>query len=82
MPYYDCDEETVLKADELRIDIPEVKAIVDFGKAELGLDDEWARQLVDDCKFSQPKALCEGKSWVMEVLRQEQFGKIHFRTIE
>ena len=81
-PYYDCDEETILNADELRLDIPEVKAIMDFGQTELGLNDAWARQLIDDCIFNQPKALCEGKSWVMEVLQQEKLGKIHFRTIE
>lgn len=81
-PYYDCDEEAILKTDELRFDIPEVKAIFDFGKTELGLDDEWARQLVDDCIYNQPKALCEGNSWVMHVLQQEKFGKICFRTID
>ena len=81
-PFCDCDEETLLKSEELRSDIPEVKAIIDFGKTELGLDDEWAEQLVDDCILTQPYALFERKSWVMSVLQSEQYGKIQFRTIE
>lgn len=81
-PYYDCDEETLLRFREDQPGIPEADAIIDFGKAELGLDDEWAEQLVHDCVFSQPNALCDGKSWVMEVLSQERYGKIQFRTLE
>lgn len=82
LPLRDCDEETLLRFDDERLDIPEKQAIIDFGKSELGLDDEWTTQLVDDCVLNQPIALCDGKSWVMGVLRGESFGGIHFRTIE
>ena len=82
LPYRDCDEETLLRFDDKRLDIPEKQAIIDFGKDELGLDDEWARQLVDDCILEQPYALFEGESWVMGILRSEFYGKIHFRTLE
>ena len=81
-PYCDCDEETLLMSWKTRLDIPEANAIFEFGKTELGLDDEWAEQLARDCTFSQPTTLCDGKSWVIGVLQQEQYGKIHFRTIE
>lgn len=82
IPFHEYDEETILKYEKRSPDIPEVNAILDFGRTELGLDDEWASQLVDDCVLSQPYSLCEGESWVMGVLRQEQYGKIRFRTIE
>ena len=82
LPYRDCDEQTLLRFDDERLDIPEKQAIIGFGREELGLDDDWTRQLVDDCVLYQPIALCEGKSWVMSVLRGEAYGKIHFRTIE
>jgi hypothetical protein len=55
---------------------------MDFGRTEFGLDDDWAIQLVHDCSMFQPNALIEKESWVMSVLRSEQFGKIHFRTID
>lgn len=48
----------------------------------MDLDDDWARQLVNDCVLNQPIAMCEGESWVISVLRGEAYGKIHFRTIE
>ena len=82
LPYRDCDEETLLRFEEERLDIPEKQAIIDFGTDELGLDDEWTRQLVDDCVLCQPRALCEGESWVMSILDSESYGDIHFRTIE
>ena len=82
LPYRDCDEETLLRFDDERLDIPEKQAIIEFGRKELGLDDSWCRQLVDDCVLNQPIALCEGESWVMSVLRGEAYGKIHFRTTE
>ena len=81
-PYCECDEDALLRADAPRFELPEVKAIVDFGKTELGLDDEWTEQLVIECAFCQQTSLCEGTSWVMDFLKQERFGKIHFRTIE
>ena len=81
-PYCDCDEETLLRFDKNYLDIPEKQAIIDFGKTELGLDDEWTDQLVHDCIFNQACALCDGKSWITSVLLQERFSKIHFRTIE
>ena len=68
LPLRDCDEETLLRFDDERLDIPEKQAIIDFGKSELGLDDEWTTQLVDDCVLNQPIALCD--------------GGIRFRTIE
>ena len=80
--YADCDEETLFVMDSAYPDIPEAHAIFDFGKTELGLDDEWAEQLVHDCVLAQPYALCGGQSWVMDVLHQEQYGKIHFRTTD
>ncbi len=80
-PYCEYDEETLLRFNDDLPDIPEVNAIIKFGKSELGLDDEWTTQLVDDCFFLQPTALCEKKSWVMSVLGSEKFGEIHFRTI-
>ncbi len=82
LPYRDCDEQTLLRFDDEYLDIPEKQAIIDFGRDEFGLDDEWTRQLVNDCVLTQPIALCEGKSWVMSVLQGESYGKIHFRTIE
>ncbi len=82
VPYCDRDEEAILGSQTKPPDIPEVNAIMDFGRTELGLDNEWAEQLVHDCLLVQPTALCEGRSWVMEVLRMEQYGQIHFRTIE
>lgn len=63
-------------------DLPEINAIADFGKTELGLNDEWTDQLIYDCIFHQRMALCEGRSWVMSVLHMESFGMIQFRTIE
>lgn len=81
-PFFDCDEETLLQFNDGHPDIPEARAIMQFGRMELGLDDEWGRQLVHDCAFLQPTALYEGESWVMAVLRSEDFGKIHFKTIE
>ena len=82
VPYCDYDEETLLRFNGGWPEIPEIKAIIEFGKTELGLDKEWTTQLVDDCLFLQPSALCEGKSWVMSVLGSEKYGEIHFRTIE
>jgi len=82
LPFRDCDEQTLLRFDDERLDIPEKQAIVEFARDELGLDDEWTRQLVDDCVLNQPTALYEGESWVMSVLQGESYGKIHFRTIE
>lgn len=81
-PFCEYDEETLLRFNGDRPDMPEINAIIEFGKTELGLDDEWTTQLVDDCLFLQPSALCEGKSWVMLLLGSEKYGKIHFRTIE
>ena len=81
-PVCDCDEQGLLNADRILWNMPEVSEICDFGRAELGLNDEWIRQLVRDCTFHQPVALCEKESWVMSVLRAESYGKIHFQTIE
>ena len=82
VPICDCDEETMLRFQEGLLNFPEADAIRDFGKTELGLDDEWAQQLLDDCSFFQADALCEGTSWVKEVLKAERVGKIRFRTVE
>lgn len=82
LPYRDCDEQTLLRFHDERLDIPEKQAIIEFGRDELGLDDEWTRELVDDCVWSQPIALCEGESWVKSILTVESLGKIRFRTIE
>ena len=82
VPICDCDENTLLRPDGYYMEIPEAKAVYDFGQQELGLDEEWADQLVNDCFLCQPSALRDGGSWVMAVLRQESFGKICFRTIE
>jgi hypothetical protein len=81
-PYSDCEEETLLQHEEELLNLPEARAIMDFGRTEFGLDDDWARQLVHDCTMFQPNALIEKESWVMSVLRSERFGKIHFRTID
>ena len=81
-PFRECTEQDLLKTESESMDIPEARAIIDFGKQSLGLDDEWAQQLLDDCLLSQPNALCDRQSWVMSVLQQERYGKIHFRTIE
>ena len=81
-PYREYDEETLLRFNGGWPDMPEINAIIEFGKTELGLEDAWATQLVDDCLFLQPSALCEGKSWVMSLLSAEKFGEIQFRTIE
>ena len=82
LPFRECDEQTLLKFDDEYLDIPEKQAIFEFGRDELGLDDEWNRQLVNDCVLSQPIALCEGESWVKSILTVESYGRIHFRTIE
>lgn len=82
LPYRDCDEEALLRFDEKRLDIPEKQALVDFAKNEMGIDDRWTKQLVNDCVLYQPYALMDGKSWVMSVLRGESYGKIAFRSIE
>ena len=81
-PYREYDEETLFKFKEGLLDMPEADAIIEFAKTELGLDDGWAQQLVDDCVLLQPMALCEGKSWVMSLLDSEKFGDIHFYTVE
>ena len=81
-PFCDCDEQGLLNAERLRLDISEVNAVIDFGRTELGLGDEWVRQLVHDCYFQQPTALYENDSWVIRVLQMESYGKIHFRTVE
>ena len=81
-PYCECDEDTLLRFKKDFLNIPEKDAIIEFGKADLGLDDKMSKQLVKDCVFYQPTALCNGKSWVKTVLLQERFGKIHFRTVE
>ena len=81
-PICECDEETLLDWKEERLDIPEINAIMDFGREEMDLDDDWAKQLADDCLFSQSNALCEGESWVMDLLFSELYGKIYFRTVE
>jgi len=81
-PYCDCDEETLLRYDTRIYDFPEAKAIMDWGKSELGIDDGLAKQLVSDCVFEQPNALCEKRSWVEIILQAEKFGQIHFQTIE
>ena len=81
-PYCEYDEETLFKFNEGLLDMPEADAIIEFGKEELGLDDGWAQQLVDDCVLLQPMALCDGKSWVMSLLGSEKFGDIHFYTVE
>ena len=49
LPYHDCDEKTLLMLDDKGLGIPEKQAIIEFGKEELGLNDDWAGQLVDDC---------------------------------
>lgn len=82
IPYYDCDEATLLTFEAKQMEIPEARAVYDFGKSEWGLEDDWARQLVQDCVFQQPLAFCDRKSWVMGVLDMEQYGKIHFRTVD
>ena len=83
-PYCGCDEETLLRMKEglFDFDIPEVNALKDFGWNELGLNDEWISQLLDDCQLCQAEALCDGSSWVQGVLQMENFGKIHFQTVE
>lgn len=81
-PICECDEATLLKPDGYYLEIPEAKAVFDFGQQELGLDEEWADQLVNDCFLCQPMALCEGRSWVKAVLDSEAFGKIRFQTID
>ena len=83
-PYCDCEEETLLRMEEglFYFDIPEVNAIKDFGRNELGLDEEWSVQLLDDCQLSQAEALCDGSSWVQSVLEMESYGKIHFQTVD
>ena len=82
IPYCYYDEDIIINFDKARFDLPEAKAIIEFGKKELTLDDEWAKQLVDDCVLNFSNSLYEKKSWVMDVLQQEQYGKIHFRTVE
>ena len=82
VPYCDYDEDIIINADKSRFDLPEAKAIIEFGKKELKLDDEWARQLIDDCVLNFSNSLYEKKSWVMDVLQQEQYGKIRFRTVD
>lgn len=81
-PFFDCDEQELLTARTELPYIPELNAILAFGRTELGLDDEWNTQLADDCIFLQPCALCDKESWVMRVLENEQYGKIHFRTVD
>ena len=83
-PYCGCEEETLLRMKKglFYFDIPEVNAIKDFGRNELGLNDEWLNQLLDDCQLSQADALCEGSSWVQAVLNMESYGKIHFQTVD
>jgi hypothetical protein len=80
-PYCDCEEESLLNYEEDVMKLPEARAIMDFGRAEFDLDEEWETQLIKDCMLSQPYALCDEKSWVMSVLRSEGYGKIHFRTL-
>lgn len=82
MPLFDCDEETVRKSWKDYLDLPEAKAISDFVETELGLDREWSKELIQLCTFCQPSALCDGQSWVINILHQIRIGKIQFRTVE
>ena len=81
-PYCDCDEETLLRAEEEKFKVPEAEAIKDFGRTAMNLDDDWVWQLVLGCIMAQANALIEKGSWVMEVLQTESYDKICFRTIE
>ncbi len=81
LPFHEWPEEGLLEPDTWLLGLPEARAILDFGKTVLGLDDEWSQQLLDQCVLYQPYALCSGASWVTEVLRAESSGKIHFRTL-
>lgn len=51
VPYCDYDEETLLQFNGDWPEMPEIKAIIEFGKTELGLDAEWTTQLVDGLPF-------------------------------
>ena len=83
-PYCECDEATLLRLMDgvTHLDIPEAQAIKDFGRKELNLNDEWIKQLLDDCVLIQPYSLCNGESWVEGILRMESYGKIRFQTVE
>lgn len=80
-PYCECDEATLLRAEEEKFKVPEAKAIMDFGRTVLNLDDDWAWQLVLDCIMAHSNTLIEKGSWVMEVLQTERYGQIRFRTV-
>ena len=81
-PFCDCDENALFAATSWAPDLPETKAIMDFGRTEMGLDDEWSEQLAHDCIFHQPYSLCDKEPWVMSVLLSERYGKIHFQTVD
>ena len=81
-PFRDCEEEQLLKMDDRLLELPEARKIIDYGKSELGLDDKISEELLIDCQLAQPYSLYEGISWVKFVLKKEQFGRIHFQTID
>ena len=82
VPFFDCDEETLLKSWKDYLDLPEAKAISDYVETELGLDRKWSNELIQHCTFCQPSALCDGTSWVINILHQIRMSKIQFHTVD
>lgn len=84
-PYCDHDEQTMRILSERPEEYPafEMYTMFRFAREELGLDDEWTRELVDMTMFSQALSLCDGDSWVMSLLQQLRWiNAIEFSSIE
>ena len=81
-PFRECAENELLNDEAIRMQTPEARAVIDFAKTQLGLDEEWGKELVSDCILSQPCALVDKTSWVMDVLQQHRFGRQLFSTVE
>lgn len=84
-PYCDHDEKTMRQLEERPEEYPafEMYALFRFAREELGLDQEWIRELVDQTLFCQALSLCEGESWVLGFLKQLRWGSnIKFTSME
>ena len=82
LPYCDCEEEDLFKAESAAFDLPEMDAIEDFARTVLELNDDWTSHLRHQCVYVLMDALLDGDSWVMKWLALERFGQIRFQTID
>ena len=82
IPFCDCEEKDLYKADNTEYDLPELDELTSFGRTELGLDGEWIFELKHGCAFAQAYALQDGMSWVLNFLDMQKLGGIKFQSIE